>query len=159
MINTPEFWVGVSFFICIGISYKLIFPTLKAGLVSHQSEIERLFSDAEAILQAAEKKFSLTQERLDALPNLIAEMEKEFDSKINHLLQEWTIQQEKITTRYHSLQEHKLQHLNDHAKSQNYACISNVCIHALQTYVNQHMSAKKHQQLVMDALKNLPAAQ
>lgn len=159
MINTPEFWVGVSFFICIGISYKLIFPKLTAGLVSHQTEIERLFSDAETLLQASEKKFSLTQERLDALPNLIAEMEREFDSKVNHLLQEWTIQQEKITTRYHSLQEHKLQHLNDHAKSQSYATISDICIATLQTYVNQNMSAKKHQQLVMDALKNLPEAQ
>ncbi len=156
MINTPEFWVGVSFFICVGISYKLIFPSLKAGLISHQGEIERLFSEAEALLQAAEKKFSLTQERVDALPNLITEMEAEFDSKVNHLLQEWSTQQERITTRYHSLQEHKLQHLKDHAKTQGYASISDVCIHALQAYVSQHMSAKKHQQLVMDALKNLP---
>lgn len=156
MINTPEFWVGISFLICVGISYKLIFPALKAGVISHQSEIERLFSEAESLLQAAEKKFSLTQERLDALPNLIIEMEVQFDSKVNHLLQEWSIQQERITARYHSLQEHKLQHLNDHAKIQGYASISDVCIHALHAYVSQHMSAKKHQQIVMDALKNLP---
>ncbi|MDP3936088.1 MAG: hypothetical protein Q8Q56_03790 [Alphaproteobacteria bacterium] len=155
MINTPEFWVAISFFICIGISYKLIFPTFKAGLVSHQGEIERLFSDAEAILKAAEKKFSLTQERLDALPNLLSEMEKEFDFKVNHLLQGWTIQQEKIMTRYHHLQEHKLQHLKDHAKSQNYACLSDVCLHALHVYIGQQMNAKKHQQIVLNALKNL----
>lgn len=155
MINTPEFWVGVSFFICIVISYKLIFPALTEGLVSHQCEIERMFSEAEALLQASEKKFSLTQERFDALPNLIAEMEKEFDSKVNHLLQKWTIQQEKITTRYHLLQEHKLQHLKDHAISQGYAVVSDVCIHALQAYINKHMSAKKHQQFVADALKKL----
>lgn len=159
MISTPEFWVGVSFFICIVISYKLIFPTLRSGLVSHQSEIERLFSEAEALLQSSERKFSLTQERFDALPNLIAEMEKEFDLKVSHLLQEWSVQHEKITTRYHVLQEHKLQHLKDHAKSQNYERIASVCIKALQTYVDQHMNAKRHQQLVMDALKNLPTAQ
>lgn len=156
MINTPEFWVGVSFLICIGISYKLIFPTLKASVISHQSEIERLFSEAESLLQASEKKFSLTQDRLDALPSLITEMEKDFDLKVSHLLQAWSVQQEKITIRYRSLQEHKLQHLNDHAQSQGYAVISNVCVAALQTYVNQHMNAKKHQQFVMNALKNLP---
>ena len=158
MINTPEFWVGVSFFICVWISYKLIFPTLKASLVSHQHEIERLFSDAEAMLQSAEKKFSLAQERLNALPNLVAEMETEFDSKVSHLLQEWTIQQEKITRRYRFLQEHKLQHLKDHAKIQSYACISDVCVNALQAYIDQHMNSKKHQQLVLDTLKNLQNA-
>jgi F0F1-type ATP synthase membrane subunit b/b' len=156
MINTPEFWVGISFCICIGISYKLIFPALKASLVSHQREIERLFSTAEAVLQSAEKKFSLAQERFNALPDLVAEMEKEFDSKVNHLLHEWAIQQEKITKRYRFLQEHKLQHLNDHAKIQSYGCISDVCVNALQVYVNQQISAKKHQQLVINALKNIP---
>jgi F0F1-type ATP synthase membrane subunit b/b' len=156
MINTPEFWVGVSFCICIGISYTLIFPTVKAGLVSHQGEIERLFSDAEAVLQSAEKKFSLAQERLNELPNLIAEMETEFDARVSHLLHDWTIQREKIMVRYRSLQDHKLQHSEDHAKSQSYAYVSDVCIHALQAYASQHMNSKKHQQLVIDALKNLP---
>ncbi|MDP3641140.1 MAG: hypothetical protein Q8R43_01730, partial [Alphaproteobacteria bacterium] len=111
---------------------------------------------AESLLQASEKKFSLTQERLDALPSLITKMEKDFDLKVSHLLQAWSVQQEKITIRYRSLQEHKLQHLNDHAQSQGYAVISNVCVAALQAYVNQHMNAKKHQQFVMNALKNLP---
>lgn len=156
MINTPEFWVGISFFICLGLSYKLIFPTLKSEIISRQDEIEKLFLDAEALLHGAEKKFSLTQERLNALPELIVKMENEFDSKVSHLLQEWSIQQERITARYHSLQEHKLQHLKDHSKTQSYRCVSDVCIRALQVYFNQHMSAKKHQQFVLNALKSLP---
>jgi F0F1-type ATP synthase membrane subunit b/b' len=131
---------------------------VKAGLVSHQSEIERLFLDAEAVLQAAKKKFNLAQEQLNELPNFIAEMETEFDARVSHLLHEWTIQREKITVRYRSIQDHKLQHAEDHAKSQSYAYVSDVCIHVLQAYANQHMNSKKHQQLVIDALKNLPAA-
>ena len=158
MINTPEFWVGVSFFICVAISFKLIVPKLQLGLVSHQSEIEKSFSDAENILKEAEKKFSIIQERLTALPKLISDMESEFDTKVNHQIHEWNVQKEKTITQYALLQEYKLQHLTDHTKSQLHIVISTAALNVLETYFVQQITAKKHQQIVKDALKHLSNA-
>ncbi len=152
MINTAEFWVGVSFIVCCGVFYKLILPKLDSALAARQEEIERLFSDAEAILKAAEKKFSRTQERLDALPTLIAAMEKEFDSKVNQLLDEWSAQKEHLSEQYRHVGQHKLDHLKDHVRRQLYDQIINGSLNVLKGYFSKHIDAKAHQQLVINSL-------
>jgi F0F1-type ATP synthase membrane subunit b/b' len=158
MINTPEFWVGVSFFICVALSIKLILPKLKATMISHQQEIEKSFSDAENILKEAEKKFSVIQERLNSLPTVMAEMEVEFDAKVNHQIQEWNEQKERIIIQYASLQEYKLEHLTNHTKSQLHSAITTVSLKVLEVYFQQQITAKKHQLIVKDALKHLSNA-
>lgn len=152
MINTAEFWVGVSFIICCGLFYKLILPKVESALTSRQEEIERLFSDAEAMLEAAEKKFSRTQERLDAVPSLIAAMEKEFDSKVNQLLDEWAAQKDRLTEQYRHVGQHKLQHLKDHVREHLYDQVINGCLNVLQVYLSKHINSKVHQQLVINSL-------
>jgi F0F1-type ATP synthase membrane subunit b/b' len=152
MINTPEFWIAVSFVICCGISYKKILPKLVDALNARRAEIESLFSDAETILKAAEKKFSRTQERLDALPELFVEMEKEFDSQINHLLAEWAIQKERLTKQYRHLGEQKLHQITDHVRSQLYQQIIDAAIKVLNGYFSNHIDAKTHQRLVFNTL-------
>jgi F0F1-type ATP synthase membrane subunit b/b' len=155
MINTPEFWVGFSFFICVAIAYKLIFPKVKAALISHQMEIEKSFSDAENILKEAEKKFSIVQERLNSLPTVMTEMEAEFYATVNHETHEWNAQKERIIIQYASLQEYKLEHLANHAKSQLYIVVTAASLSVLESYFQQHMTEKKHQQIVKAALKHL----
>lgn len=155
MINTPEFWVSVSFFICLVFSFKLIFPKIRSGLDVYQSGIETSFLDAENILKDSEKKFSLIQERLTALPQLMADMELEFDAKVNHKIHEWSVQKEKTIRHFAVLQEYKLQHLTNHVKSQIYWTISTVVLNVLEAYFMQHITPKRHQQLVKDAVKNL----
>lgn len=152
MINTAEFWVGVSFIVCCGVFYKLILPKLDRALAARQEEIERLFSDAEAILKAAEKKFSRTQERLDTLPTLIAAMEKEFDSKVNQLLDEWSAQKERLSEQYRHEGQHKIDHLKDHVRRQLYDRVINGSLNVLKVYFSKHIDAKAHQQLVINSL-------
>lgn len=155
MINTAEFWVGIAFLICGGIFYRLILPKLNATLTERQHEIERMFADAETLLASAERKFSCTQERYDALHALMAEMEHEFESKINHMLAEWGEQKDRITQRYRVLGHHQLEHLTDHMRRQLYDQVIQACLNVLQQYLSKHMTAKVHQQLVINSLQVL----
>jgi F0F1-type ATP synthase membrane subunit b/b' len=152
MINTPEFWIAVSFVICCGISYKKILPKLDDALNGRRAEIESLFSDAETILKAAEKKFSRTQERLDALPELFVEMEKEFDSQINHLLADWAIQKERLIKQYRHLGEQKLHQISDHVRSKLFQQIIDASIKVLNSYFSNQIDAKAHQRLVFNTI-------
>lgn len=152
MINTPEFWVGISFLICGILAIKWILPGVLSTLRRHQTEIETLFLNAEIALETAEKRFSITQSRLHSLPQHLQSLEKEFDTKVSHQLMEWSFQKDRITERYRHLQQHKVQHLIDHVRGRMYDRVIEGCMNVLQVYFSKHLSANVHQQLVVDSL-------
>lgn len=155
MINTPEFWVGIAFLMCMGIAVKIIFPKLNIFIEAHQRSVENVFLDAEGVLLSAQKKISAAQKALDELPQLMSELEANFEAKINVQLTEWQAQQEKIFKKHKQIEEYTLHGLAIHLKSKMYYAIIVGSMNVLQIYLTRHMNAVVHQKIVQKSLELL----
>lgn len=156
MINTPELWVGIAFLICIVLFVKLILPKLQGQIASYRQKVESGFLEAENILFAAEKKFAAAKELVDALPDIVLDVEKDFEIKINDQLKEWADRKEKIAMKYEQTKEYHLRSINNHIK--NKICFNVVAAtsNVLKIYFEHNIKAKDHQKIVLDSLKHFP---
>jgi F0F1-type ATP synthase membrane subunit b/b' len=156
MINTAEFWVGVSFAICVGISFKLIVPVVKSNLDMYQKSIEQMFLEAENVLVAAQKKFGAAKNQLEALPHITQTMTEDLNVEINQKLNEWKSQQSKILLKYQHMQEHKVQSLKNHSEAQIYSMITQAFLNLMGACFKQSFTYKLQQQMILSAIKELP---
>lgn len=156
MINAPELWVGVAFLICIVIFVKLILPKLQGQVGAYQQKVENGFLEAESVLLSAEKKFAAAKELLDAMSDIVSDIEQDFEIKINTQLKEWTDRKEKIAMKYGQTKEYHLHSINNHIK--NKICFNLVAAtsNVLKIYFEKNIKAKDHQKIVLDSLKHFP---
>lgn len=156
MVNTAEFWVGIAFIICVGISFKLIVPVVKSNLNMYQKSIEQMFLEAEHVLVAAQKKFVAAKTQFDALPQLTQAMTQDLDVEINQKLNEWKLQQNKILLKYQQMQEHQVQSLKNHSEAQTYSIIVQAFLNLMTTCFKQSFTSKSQQQMILSVIKHLP---
>lgn len=156
MLNTAEFWVGVSFIICVGISFKLIVPKLKSGLENYQELIERTFLEAECTLIAAQKKFVSAKNQVDDLSQLVETLNHQLEAEINEKLNEWNFQKKNILLKYEHMQEHKLQNLRNHLETQAYNIITQAFVNVIEDYFKKHINSKIQQEMALVAIEKLP---
>ncbi|MCP5322736.1 MAG: hypothetical protein H6492_01855 [Candidatus Paracaedibacteraceae bacterium] len=156
MINTPEFWVGIAFLICIVIFIKVILPKLQVQIDAHRRKIESDFFDAESILLIAQKKISASKERLDSVSETVQGIEKDFEIKINNNLKEWADRKEKIAIKYHQAKEYNLHSIKNHIRNRVYFNVAAAACNVLERYSRQKIKAKDHQKIVLESLKHFP---
>jgi F0F1-type ATP synthase membrane subunit b/b' len=156
MINTAEFWVAVAFFICVGLSFKLIIPSLKAQLNQYQYSIEQMFTEADNTLAAAQKKYMTAKEHINSLSELARKMEKDLEAEVNYALNEWNREQDKISQKYRQIQENKLYSLKNHSENELYHHVIQKCMQSLEVYFKQHLDSKINKQIIVQVTEKLP---